>query len=182
MGIVEDRLKYLRWERQIRLAERANALLKERGLAQPSRQVPLRIAIPLLQGGSLEEDDWLQDRWAALLVNAADAAAEVEVRRAFISILEDLTPLDAVVIEKIYALDKGADLGKEVWTTYLPDRVIVNRPEGENLNPPPSVQVSLGNLARLGLVTTAMTWGGTAIFSCVYRTFLGCEFLRAISR
>jgi len=182
MGIVEDRLKYLRWERQIRLSERANAFLNERGLAQPSRQVPLRIAIPLLQGGSLEEDDWLQDRWATLLVNAADASTQVEVRRAFISILEDLTPLDAMVLEKIYALDRGADLDKEVWTTHLPDRVTVSRPERENLNPPTNVQVALGNLARLGLVTTAMTWGGAAIFSCVYRTFLGCEFLRAISR
>lgn len=182
MGIVEDKLKYLRLERQIRLAERANAFLNERGLLQPSRQVPLRIAIPLLQGGSLEEDDWLQDRWATLLVNAADATTQVEVRRAFISILEDLTPLDAMVLEKVYALDRGADLDKEVWTTYLPDRVTVDRPERENANPPTNVQVALGNLARLGLVTTAMTWGGRAIFSCVYRTFLGCEFLRAISR
>jgi hypothetical protein len=68
MGIVEDKLKYLRWERQIRLTERANAFLTERGLPQPSRNVPLQIAIPLIQGASLEEDDWLQDKWAALLV------------------------------------------------------------------------------------------------------------------
>lgn len=182
MGIVEDRLKYLRWERQIRLAERANDFLRERGLAGPTRHVPLRIAIPLLQAGSLEEDDCLQDRWAALLVNAADAATHVEVRRAFVSILEDLTPLDAMALEKIYALDQGADLDKEVFTTYLPDRVTVDRPGGENLNPPADVQVALGNLSRLGLITTAMTWGGTAIFSCVYRTFLGCDFLRAVSR
>src|SRR3990172_5906071 len=98
MGIVEDKLKYLRWERQIRLVERANCFLAEKGLPQPSRKVPLQVAIPLIQGGSLEEDDWLQDRWAALLVNAADASSHVEVRRAFISILEDLTPLDALLL------------------------------------------------------------------------------------
>jgi len=67
MGIVEDKLKYLRWERQIRLTERANEFLAERGLSQPTRKVLLQVAIPLIQGGSLEEDDSLQDRWAALL-------------------------------------------------------------------------------------------------------------------
>src|SRR4051794_22485359 len=68
MGIVEDKLKYYRWHRQIRLIDRANKLMAERGLSQPTRHVPLQIAIPLLQGGSLEENDQLQDRWAALLV------------------------------------------------------------------------------------------------------------------
>jgi len=62
MGIIEDKLKYLRWERKIRLVERANHFLARRGLSQPSRKVPLHIAIPLIQGGSLEEDDSLQDR------------------------------------------------------------------------------------------------------------------------
>src|SRR3972149_10968830 len=66
MGIVEDKLKYLRWERQKRLQERANQFLAERGLSRPRRNVPLQVIIPLIQGGSLEEDDSLQDRWAAL--------------------------------------------------------------------------------------------------------------------
>lgn len=182
MGIVEDKLKYLRLERQIRMTERATAFLSERGLAQPSRRVPLQVAIPLMQGASLEEDDWMQDRWAALLVNAADAASHVEVRRAFISILEDLTPLDALILEKIYSSTQVPDLEKEAWTTHLPDHVTGERPGQENLRPPTEVEVSLGNLSRLGLITSAMTWSGISIFSCVYRTFLGSEFLKAISR
>ena len=181
MGIVEDKLKYLRWERQIRLEDRANALLSERGLSQPSRKVPLQIAIPLIQGGSLEEDDRLQDRWAALLANAADAAAQIEVRRAFISILEDLTPLDASLLDKIYSSSQVPNVETETWTTHLPDHITEEKPNLENLRPPSYVEISLGNLARLGLITTAMTWTSVAIFSCVNRTVLGHEFLRAIS-
>lgn len=181
MGIVEDKLKYLRWERQIRLADRANAFLSKRGLSQPSRKVPLQIAIPLMQGGSLEEDDWLQDRWAALLANAADATSQIEVRRAFISILEDLTPPDALLLEKIYSLPQVSNVDAEIWTTHLPDYATSEKPNQTNLRPPNYVEVSLGNLARLGLITTAMVWGGLANFSCVHRTVLGHEFLRAIS-
>ena len=181
MGIVEDKLKYLRWERQKRLQERANQFLAERGLSQPSRNVPLQVIIPLIQGGSLEEDDSLQDRWAALLVNAADASSDTEVRRAFISILEDLTPLDALLLEKIYSSTVVPDVEAEIWTTFLPDHVTEKKPEQENLRPPNHVEVSLANLARLGLIITAMAWGSFAIFSCVYRTVLGREFMKAIT-
>ena len=180
MGIVEDKLKYLRWERQIRLMERANDFLAERGLKQPSRNVPMQIAIPIMQGGSLEEDDALQDRWAALLVNAADESSDSEVRRAFISILEDLSPLDAIVLEKIYDFSAVSQEKNEVWTTSLPDYALGTRPDAEDLRPSSSVELSLGNLARLGLITSAMSWGGMAILSCVHRTVLGQEFLRAI--
>jgi hypothetical protein len=182
MGIVEDKLKYLRWERQIRLTERANEFLAERGLSQPTRKVLLQVAIPLIQGGSLEEDDSLQDRWAALLVNAADVSSGTEVRRAFISILEDLIPLDALLLEKIYEATLVPDDETEIWTTFLPSHVTEKKPEQENLRPPSHVEVSLGNLARLGLITTGMAWGGFAIYKCVHRTVLGREFLKAITR
>jgi hypothetical protein len=181
MGIFEDKLKYIRWERQVRLMERANALLAERGLDRPTRKIPLQVAIPLLQGGSLEEDNSLQDRWAMLLVNAGDASAEAEVRRAFVSILEDLSPLDAIVLEKIYDptlvfLDR-----REVWTTYLPDHASAKKPDVDDLLPTEEVHVSLGNLVRLGLLNSAMAWSGYAIPSCVYQTVLGQEFVRAIT-
>lgn len=180
MGIVEDKLKYLRWERQIRLMERANEFLSERGLQLPTRKVPMQIAIPIMQGGSIEEDDSLQDRWAALLVNAADESSDAEVRRAFISILEDLSPLDAIVLEKIYDFSAVPHDKNEVWTTNLPNHALGTKPEAEDLRPSTSVELSLGNLARLGLISSAMAWGGMAILSCVHRTVLGHEFLRAI--
>lgn len=181
MGIFEDKFKYMRWERQIRLMQRANTFLWLKGLDAPSRYVPLGFTIPVMQAGSLEEDDSLQDRWAALLANAADDSINIDVRRAFVSILEDLTSLDALVLEKIYAIDGASDLDKEIWTTYLPERATVDRPEQESVRPSEDVEVALGNLARLGLVASAMVWGGASLHSCVHKTPLGSEFLRAIS-
>ncbi len=183
MGIVEDKLRYLRWERQIRLMESVNNLLAQKGLPQPSRKVPLQVAIPLIQGGSLEENDVLQDRWAALLANAADASSNVDVRRAYISILEDLTPLDALLLKKLYLSTQVPDfpspqIEPEICTSFLPDYITEERPNWDNSRPLIHIEVSLGNLARLGLVAPAMAWSGLGL---VHRTALGREFIKAIT-
>jgi hypothetical protein len=185
-GIIEDKLKYHRWERQVRLMERADQFLKERGLSYPTRPVSLKLAIPILQGASLEDNDDLQDRWVALLVNAADAAAQVEPRRAFVSILEDLAPIDALVLDRIYAVTPGshpdADLTQGIWTALLPERGLMERPADESTRPSPEIEEAIGNLVRLGLLTSAMAWGGAMVFSCVHQTVLGREFVRACKR
>ena len=118
-GIYEDKLKYIRWERQIRLFEKATELLKERGIDAPTHRIPLHIAIPLLTNGSLTEDDYLQDKWATLLVNSIDCDSTVEIRHAFISILNDLTQMDALILEKIYKSINKPDNQIQLWTTLL---------------------------------------------------------------
>ena len=55
MGIFDDKLKYMRWERQVRLMQRAEQLLREAGLTQPTRAIPLKLAVPLLEAASLED-------------------------------------------------------------------------------------------------------------------------------
>ena len=178
-GIIEDKLRYLRWERSVRLLDRADLFLANRGLDHPNRPVPIQLLIPVLEAGSLEENDQMQDRWSALLANAADASFNLEIRRAFVSILEDLTPLDAANLEKIYSTMVVPNIEAEVYTTSLPDHT--SEYQEEPNRPSPEVEVSLANLARLGLITSAMMWSGYGIYGCVYRTVLGTNFLRAIT-
>src|SRR2546422_2456255 len=71
VGIFEDKLRYMRWERQQRLMAQAGKYLAANGMSAPTRKIPMKVAIPLLQGASIEDDDDFQDRWAKLLVNAA---------------------------------------------------------------------------------------------------------------
>ncbi len=179
IGIFEDKLKYMRWERQVRLMQKADEFLKARGLTHPSRSVPMKIAIPIMQGGSLEENDYLQDYYARLLANAADTNSETEVRRAFISILEDLAPNDAKVLKKIY--DVPAEEAKYgIRTIGLPDSVAVDNPETDKLWVPSSeMQVIIRNVLRLGLLDTAMMYGGGHHLGKVYQTQLGREFMMA---
>jgi hypothetical protein len=183
MGIVEDKLKYQRWERQIRLFDRTDEILAGRGLSGPTRAVPLKLAIALIQGGSLEDDDGLQDHWAALLANAADGNKEYEVRRAFVSILEDLTPFDAHNFKKIYEFEVGEHLGTSVWTAQLPHKVTATMPAMSEIRPTDAVNVSLGNLSRLGLIVASGTAFPSSVdrFNLIYKTALGEEFFRAVT-
>lgn len=111
IGIFEDKLKYMRWERQIRLMERANKFIHDRGLQEPTRAVPMKIAAPLFQSGSLEDDDFLRDIWAKLLVSAADAQFGEDINRSYITILENITSLEALILKKyIQSLKKTVHL------------------------------------------------------------------------
>lgn len=184
-AIVEDRLKYIRWERQIRLMLRADEFLSSAGLAAPTRSVPLKVAIPIMVDGSLEEDDKLQDIWAQLLANAADRDSGVEVHHMFLSILKDLTSQDVQVLNLIYAVTEE-DASTGIWTAHLPDQIILNKnlAQGEVVkkSPTPEMQLSLSNLYRLGLLTVTSTWGGGSLtFNYIMQTVLGREFVRACS-
>ncbi len=181
MGIVEDRLKYIRWERKLRLLTRANELLKAKGLAASPKPVPLNIAIPIMEDGSLQEDNTLQDVWAQLLANAADANSGVEIRRAFLTILNDLSPLDAANVKKIYEVQDVME-HKGIATIGLPHNAFARSIEdAHTLALSNEIEVSVRNLVRLGLVEATHVWDGGGIVTVVHRTPLGREFVRACS-
>lgn len=180
VGIFEDKLKYLRWERQIRYMQRAEEFLKLSGLDSPTRAVPIKLAIPLMQGASLEEDNQLQDRWAALLVNAANAIYPVEIRRSYAAILEQITPLDAQVLDAIYMLPFEDSQHAGIATADLPLRArVIVKDENELPLPSEEIVLSLSNLARLGCIRSGMTWGGGESYSRINPTVAGKAFMQA---
>lgn len=180
VGILSDRLKYVRWERQVRLMQRADQFLREAGLDAPSRAVPLKIAIPLLEAATIEDDDSLQDLFAALLVNAANAASGVEVHRSFIEILGQITPLEARILNVVYSLPFDEARHAGISTDALPnDARVLSEKENASEQPPDEIALALGNLVRVGCVKVPGTWGGGETFSSVNPTLLGREFVRA---
>jgi hypothetical protein len=104
VGMLWDHLKVVRFERQIRLRDRVHHFLTERSMDSPTRTIPLKIGLPLLDHATLEEDDELQDIWARLLINGGDADSGVELRKAFVSILADLSAFDAQLLAVIHLL------------------------------------------------------------------------------
>lgn len=159
-GILEDRLGYLRWDRRERLLLRAREFSKAHGLPEPTRAVPLSVLVPLLEAGAAEEDDELQDAWARMLVNAADADHGAEVRRAYVSILADCTRLDVRILATLYNVEPELR-GQLVWGGPLPDGAV---PVSELSGPAGALsdeqKRSLGNLRRLGLIA-GDGWGAT---------------------
>lgn len=181
IGIFEDKLKYMRWERQVRLMQRAEQMMKELGIAAPTRAIPLKLAIPLFEAASLEDDDYLQDLWARLLVNAANGSSRINLQRAFISVLEQITPLEAAILEKIYSLHYSETQHQGVAVEKLPFEVSVAKEEEQEklAEPTDDVKLALANLARLGCLEIQRSMGGGELFRVVNPTHLGKAFVEA---
>ena len=181
-GLVEDKLRYMRWERQQRFMERVCQIMKELDENAPTKLVPMKFAVPLFQAASLEDDDYLQDLWANLLVNASVEKQRFELRRAYIDILERLSPLEALVIEKIYSLPDDELQRNAVVTGNLPTYARVEKEGGEDnaVKPSDEVIMALANLARMGCVTMPTSWNGGEIFTTVYPAILGRRLVEAV--
>ena len=187
VGMLWDHLKVVRFERQIRLSERVRQFLGKRGMDGPTRRIPLKIGLPLLDHATLEEDDALQDIWARLLVNGGDAQSGVEIRRAFVSVLAEMTALDVrnlAAIEQVSPADlSGASLG--VWTSELPDLAMsISRREAGVYDKSPSAEVltSLSNLERLGCIYSGNQFeriNGSSPLRAVGLTPFGQAFVQA---
>jgi hypothetical protein len=166
VGMLCDHLRVVRFERRVRLAERVRQFLAERGMAGPTRTIPLKIGLPLLDNATLEEDNELQDVWATLLVNGGDADSGIEMRRAFVSVLAEMTALDVQNLAAIQQASPGNPDGSSVavWTSRLPkEAILVHRRPADvvNSDPTPEVLTSLSNLERLGVFTPSVTTVGS---------------------
>jgi len=52
----------------------------------------------------------------------------------------------------------------------------------EEDRPDETIQISVGNLARLGLIEPWTAYGGMATISAIHQTALGRDFVRACAR
>lgn len=183
VGIFTDHLKYVRGKRLVRLGHRFQQELLAHGGVAAVRKLPLNFAIDSLEQGAMEQDDDLQDIWARLLANAVDATSRVQPRRAYISIIKDLSVLDALILEQIYAVDQERHQ-KAIVTHELPARAYPAIDIDLETLPQPSeeVQVALANLERLGLISYGATWGGGEVFDLVNHSTAGKAFMVAIRR
>ena len=181
MGIFEDKLRYARWENQVRFQRKAESLLKELGLSMPTRPLSMKMAIPLLQAASLEDDDFLQDLWARLLINGANANSGIEIQRLHIDILERVNPLEARIIQAVYRNRPEANTDG-FWTKSLPDSVepalVLSQGDVQEA-PAPDICLALTHLEQLGCLDVERYFYGGRNFSKVHTTLLGESFYDA---
>ena len=180
VGIFEDKLRYMRWERQVRLMNRVQQIMSELGQSAPTKTIPLKLAVPFFHAASMEDSDDLQDMWAKLLVNGSLAERGVELRRVYIDILERLSPIEALILEKIYSLPITEQPRKAIVTGCLPDEVFFEETETEEMQvPSEEVVMALANLTRLGCMKLPTAWNGGEIYRVVYPTVIGQNLVKA---
>lgn len=121
------------------------------GLPGPTRDIPLKLLLPLAEAGAIEDDDLLREMWARMWVNAADADHGAEVRRAYVSILSDCTRLDVRILATLY--NAAPELrGRSAWAGHLPDKAQPWKQGDQRAGT--EVTKSLWNLRRHGLITS----------------------------
>lgn len=65
-------------------------------------EIPDKIAYPLVLSAALEDDPTLQEKWAALLANAADPLKSDWVRLLYVEILKQLSPLEVKLLDELF--------------------------------------------------------------------------------
>lgn len=131
-----DSVKVWRFKRQTRLLQEVERFIKQSG--RDIKPVPPRLFFPIFDAASIEGDDEMQSRWAALLANEATSGS---VHPSYIEMLKQMSPEDARLLDKIYD-----------WCESRHTRVIewwILSPRNEQYQ---SDEESLHNLLRLGLV------------------------------
>jgi hypothetical protein len=180
VGIAHDWIKMTRWRNQIRLLQRADEFLRRNGLSAPTRPVPIKVAVPLLQHATLEDDERMQDKWAALLANAANAGSKLDVTPSLVNILSQLSPLEAQILDTIFALPFDESRNAGVVTEGLPGSArVLAQGESAYRSPTEPVRLAISNLVRLGCLRMPATWGGGEAFGSVNPTALGRELVQA---
>lgn len=97
-----DHIRVRRLKSQLRILDKARKLAEDAGY-EP-QVVNLKVLVPLLETGSLEDeaDDEMIGCWAALLANAA--SGERDVPPSFASVLRDIEPEQARILDHVYQI------------------------------------------------------------------------------
>jgi len=118
-GMITDKLRFVRWRRLVQMSGEVNEILKNKGVKE-TRSVSPKLALPIFEEGSLEDDDTLKELWNRLLANAMDPDFEGELRYGFIDIIKNITGIEALILNNVYEIlkreGKIGDLSK--ITTY----------------------------------------------------------------
>lgn len=148
-NLLADEVKFFRFKRQVTILNKAKKYLEEKGV-QPGK-VDLKTIFPILNEGSLEEDESMNDKWAALLANAVDPEHKVTVQPSFPHILKELTPKEAFVLDRLANMVEEIRIPKEEWISRGGKKEAIMLVSGLSEE---EFEIFTDNLIRLNLCST----------------------------
>lgn len=211
VGLIENKIACMKFEDQIKYFIKIKRKLDEIGYPYILKPIELKLAAPFLEAVSLETDDYMQELWANLLINSSIEKTGVDLNRTFIDILERLNPFEADILLKIYSLDYEESKNGVDTTSLPNNALVYKEPKkhekqneesqekrgqmklmeritltssaesGANSNVDEKVVLALGNLDRLGCISSGLTMGPIRDFSLVAPTVLGKKFVESCS-
>ena len=171
LGMVGDAIKFKRIELYEKHVHKTKENLKNRGIdweRDGLKTVSPKIAIPVFERASLEDDDDLHTLWSNLLANAMDPNFKGDIKSRHVAILKELEPLDLRVLSTCYT-EKMANHARKCLDKVLFDKIKIVESFGQSEQ---AVEVSILNLMRLGcvkggnIITHGLTLG-TCLIRCI---------------
>lgn len=186
-GLITDKLRFVRWKRMVEMSDEVNQILEEKGVNE-TKAVPPKLALPIFEDSSLEEDPNIQHLWNHLLANAMDPSFNDEIRYGFIEMIKNITGNEALLLNHFYQTlereNKLSPLDKIYQYSLKKEQLI-------QLLRITSDQYALAanNLMRMQLIGPAILTGGVSVGSesmTIYKgidaitlTPLGIKFVEA---
>jgi len=180
-GILADNIKFWRFKNQINIVLKAKAFLDKKGI-DPKKVLP-KTLIPILENGSLEEDEEMKEKWAALLANAADPTSKLTIRPSYPEILKQLSLFEIKLLDNFYeSINKNSKEDIENSGIVKEKVLKIFTISSEEYD------IVAENLFRLGLCQTPSSKGGVTIsnYPVVLKTYdfikltpLGEDFIKA---
>jgi hypothetical protein len=160
-GMITDKLRFVRWKRVVKMSDDVNKILEDRGV-KATRPVTPKLALPIIEESSLEEDDSLHALWSKLLANAMDPAFNGELRYGFIDMLKNITGIEATILNTFYEVLKRDGLLSDLArvTNYGLGKEQLMQVVGINEE---TYQVSVFNLMRMQCVAPLIIKGGAKL-------------------
>jgi hypothetical protein len=95
-----DRAREYRIKNAVKIFARVKKMLAQAGI-QPT-SIPPRLFLPAIDAATVEAEETLQERWAALLANASDPERRNTVLPSYVEVLKQLTPEESLVLDRVH--------------------------------------------------------------------------------
>lgn len=153
-GLIADQIRFFRYKNQVTILLKAERFHKSKGINP--KQIPVKTLASFMEGASLEENQSMQEKWAALLANATDPDNNFTGHLTLIQLLNQLTPDEAEVLDYMWKNYKeehetplsgnyySVQILKEMKDLSANDKLPVDEQEKEAL--------IIDNLVRLNLI------------------------------
>lgn len=156
--IVSDKLRFVRWKRLVRMSDEVEGILKSKGVTD-TRAVPPKLALPILEDASLEDEPSIQQLWNHLLANAMNPDFNSDIRYGFVEMIKSITAKEARLLKEFYSLllreDKVRPLSQLFDYSVTKEELMTALELSSD-----DYALAANNLMRLQLVGPAILTGG----------------------
>jgi len=96
--ILEDQFRYYRYKNLLNISDKVDAIRIQRRSEGKAIPIPPRLALPILESASFEDDDVLQNLWARLIANSTDATQSELLHPGHVEVIRQMSSDEAVLL------------------------------------------------------------------------------------